>query len=188
MPALYRRAAAAGKRPDLMRPMRQLHATIGWECTRHCSAAVSSRFCPHHAPTVSQCPSMIGRRGYSMARREPEPGAGSAFMGAAAASFATGPTLILTYGIYTMLTDPAAADMDASELGSLGSFTVFSSFICLIGSIPAAALNAIALNHLVHRGKDAVWWAIMGGGIIGLLVAFIMTGLFARAPDFRFDT
>ena len=107
-------------------------------------------------------------------------------MGAAAASFATGPTLILTYGIYTMLTDPAAADMDASELGSLGSFTVFSSFICLIGSIPAAALNAIALNHLVHRGKDAVWWAIMGGGIIGLLVAFIMTGLFDRAPDFRF--
>ena len=112
-----------------------------------------------------------------MTRRDPEPGTGSAFMGAAAASFATGPTLILTYGIYAMLADPTASDMDARELGTLGTLIGFSSVICLIGSIPAATLNAIALNHLVHRERDAVWWAMTSGAIVGLLVALIwMTG------------
>lgn len=108
-------------------------------------------------------------------------------MGAAAASFATGPTLILTYGIYAMLTDPGATDMDARELGSLGSMIAFSSFICLIGSIPAAALNAIALNHLTHWERDAVWWAIASGNIIGLIVAFIMAGLIDSPPNLRFE-
>jgi len=112
-----------------------------------------------------------------MTRRDPEPGTGSAFMGAAAASFATGPTLILTYGIYAMLADPAASDMDARELGTLGTLIGFSSVICLIGSIPAATFNAIALNHLVHRERDAVWWAMTSGAIVGLLVALIMSNL-----------
>ena len=119
-----------------------------------------------------------------MARTEHEPGTGSAFMGAAAASFATGPTLILTYGIYAMLTDPNATDMDIRELGSIGSLIGLSSFICLIGSIPAAAVNAIALSHLVHRAKDAVWWAISSGGIIGVLVLLILSNPFDRTPDF----
>ena len=102
-------------------------------------------------------------------------------MGAAAASFATGPTLVVTFGIYDMLTGqtmPSFLELS----GMLGALIGFSTVICLIGSIPAAALNAIALNHLAHRERDAVWWAMTTGGLIGLLVAIIMSNLFNNTP------
>jgi hypothetical protein len=120
-----------------------------------------------------------------MTRSDDEPSTGWAFLGTAAASFATGPTLMLTYGIHAMLTDPTATDMDAQELGALGTILVYSSFMCLIGSIPAATVNAIALSRLAHSERDAVWWAIASGGIIGLLVAFIINGSVGE-PNLRF--
>jgi hypothetical protein len=107
-------------------------------------------------------------------------------MGAAAASLATGPTLVVTFGIYEMLVDHGEARQVPSFLefsGMLGAFVVYSAFICLIGSIPAAALNAVALNHLAHNERDAVWWAMTTGGLIGLLVIIILNGLAGSTLD-----
>jgi len=55
----------------------------------------------------------------------------------------------------------------------------YSSLICLLGSIPAASLNAIVLNISARRSVDEVLWAASCGGAVGLLTAAIFAIIFA---------
>ena len=111
-----------------------------------------------------------------------EPRKGRVFIGIAAASLATGPTLVLLavcYWSWTRLGGPGTGD-----LGSWFSLLFFSALICLIGSIPAACLNAILLAFGARRGLDMIWWATGSGSAIGVLVAFLLFGL-GSAEDFK---
>jgi hypothetical protein len=103
------------------------------------------------------------------------PRKGRLFIGIAAASLATGPTLMLLAAMYSWSTVPDR--FSSSDLAELPSILFFSALICLIGSIPAACLNAILLGFGARRGLDIVWWAMGSGGAIGVLVAFILLGL-----------
>lgn len=112
-----------------------------------------------------------------------EPGLGRALAGAAAASVATGPTLVLLGRIGDVITGSQA--MGYWRTDDLGALIVDSSLFCLIGSVPAASVNAAVLSHLARRARDAVWWAMASGGVIGFLGAMIMNGLIpglAEAP------
>ena len=105
-----------------------------------------------------------------------KPGGGSIFVGVAAQSFATGPTLMLLFSIYSIVFDGGTLKFD--DLQDIPRVVFFSSLICLIGSIPAASVNAIVLGASVRKNLDVVWWAMFTGGVIGLLTAAILVGLF----------
>ena len=109
-----------------------------------------------------------------------EPRKGRMFIGIAAASFATGPTLVLFATIHQLVMEPN----DHWQVGGWLAIMFYSSLICLIGSIPAAGLNAIVLSSTARKGIDAAWWAVGSGGLIGLVVAVIIFDLLA---DGRLD-
>jgi hypothetical protein len=104
------------------------------------------------------------------------PRIGWAFVGVAAASLATGPTLVLLAGVRELLDGaPTLGDLPLQRwLATMA----YSSLICLIGSIPAASLNAIVLGVSARKNVDIIWWAMFCGGVIGLLTAAILASLF----------
>jgi hypothetical protein len=104
------------------------------------------------------------------------PGIGWAFVGVAAPSLATGPTLVLLAGIRELLDGlPTLGDL---PLQRWWGTMAYSSLICLIGSIPAASLNAIVLGVSARKNVDVVWWAMSCGGAIGLVTAAIFAIIF----------
>jgi hypothetical protein len=104
------------------------------------------------------------------------PGIGWAFVGVAAASLATGPTLVLLAGVRELLDGlPTLSDLPLQRWLTI---MFYGSLICLIGSIPAASLNGIVLGVSTRKNVDIVWWAIFCGGVIGLLTAAILASLF----------
>lgn len=111
-----------------------------------------------------------------MLRPGRRPRIGWAFVGIAAASLATGPTLVLLAGIRQLL--DGLTTLDDFLLQRWLATMAESSLICLIGSIPAASLNAIVLGVGARKSLDAAWWAMFCGGVIGLLTAAILASLF----------
>src|SRR5688572_26569952 len=99
---------------------------------------------------------------------------GLAFVGAAAASFATGPTLVLLLSFHELVT--RSKTFDDWQIGGWVSIAAYSSIFCTIGSIPAAALNAFALSRFAQRGADEAVVAAISGGTIGFLVALLFMG------------
>jgi hypothetical protein len=99
---------------------------------------------------------------------------GLAFVGAAAASFATGPTLVLLLSLHELFRP--SSTFDDWRLGGWVSMAAYSSIFCLIGSIPAAALNAFMLSRFARRGADEAVVAAISGGTIGFLVALLFMG------------
>lgn len=102
------------------------------------------------------------------------PRRGMAFVGAAAASFATGPTLILLLSLHAFVT--RSTTFDDWHVGRWVAMAVYSAFLCLIGSIPAAAVNAFTLSRFAQRGADEAVVAAISGGTIGFLVALLFMG------------
>jgi hypothetical protein len=105
------------------------------------------------------------------------PPRGRPFVGAAAASFATGPTLVLLFGLFELVRDWPA--FNGARLGGWITIAAYSIFICLVGSIPAASLNAVVLSRFARRGADEAVVAAISGGIIGFLVAMIFVASFS---------
>jgi hypothetical protein len=103
-------------------------------------------------------------------------GIGWALVGIAAASLATGRTLVMLGGVHALL--DGLANLDNLLLRRWLATMAYSSLICLIGSIPAASLNAIVLGVSARKNVDIVWWAMFCGGVIGLLTAAILASLF----------
>ena len=99
---------------------------------------------------------------------------GLAFVGAAAAAFATGPTLVLLLSLHGLIT--RSTMFDEWQVGGWVSMAAYSSIFCLIGSIPAAALNAFMLSRFAQRGADEAVVAAISGGTIGFLVALLFMG------------
>lgn len=100
-----------------------------------------------------------------------KPGGGSIFVGIAAQSFATGPTLILLLVVYSIVFDDGT--FGSPNLRNIPSIVFFSSLFCLIGSVPAACINAAILSQAAKHGRDALWLSAASGGLIGLAVALI---------------
>ena len=100
---------------------------------------------------------------------------GLAFAGAAAAAFATGPTLVLLLSLHELITH--SKTFDDWQIGGWVSVAAYSSIFCMIGSIPAAALNAFTLSRFAQRGADEAVVAAISGGTIGFLVALVFMGL-----------
>jgi hypothetical protein len=105
------------------------------------------------------------------------PPRGRAFVGAAAASFATGPTLVLLFGLFELVRHWPA--FNGARLGGWIAIAAYSIFICLVGSIPAASLNAVVLSRFARRGADEAVVAAISGGTIGCLVAIIFVASFS---------
>jgi len=105
------------------------------------------------------------------------PPRGRAFVGAAAASFATGPTLVLLFGLFELVRDWPA--FNGPRLGGWITIAAYSIFICLVGSIPAASLNAVVLSRFARRGADEAVVSAISGGTIGFLVAIIFVAGFS---------
>ena len=103
------------------------------------------------------------------------PPRGRAFVGAAAASFATGPTLVLLFGLFELVRHWPA--FNGARLGGWIAIAAYSIFICLVGSIPAASLNAVVLSRFARRGADEAVVAAISGGTIGFLVAIIFVAI-----------
>jgi hypothetical protein len=105
------------------------------------------------------------------------PPRGRAFVGAAAASFATGPTLVLLFGLFELVRYWPA--FNGPRLGGWITIAAYSIFICLVGSIPAASLNAVVLSRFARRGADEAVVSAISGGTIGFLVAIIFVAGFS---------
>ena len=105
------------------------------------------------------------------------PPRGRAFVGAAAASFATGPTLVLLFGLFELVRHWPA--FNGARLGGWIAIAAYSIFVCLVGSIPAASLNAVVLSRFARRGADEAVVAAISGGTIGFLVAMIFVASFS---------
>jgi hypothetical protein len=103
------------------------------------------------------------------------PPSGRAFAGAAAASFATGPTLVLLFGLFELVR--YWPEFNGARLGGWLTIAAYSVFVALIGSIPAASLNAFVLGRFARRGADEAVVAAISGGTIGCLVAIILVAL-----------
>ena len=113
------------------------------------------------------------RKGLAMSYVDGSPGLGATVIGVAAASIATGPTLMALFGIVDLLLQG-----DRSTLSSLGAewgstFFVFVTLMSLIGSIPAACLNAYLLRLGARNEMDGPWFAALSGAVIGALAAVV---------------
>jgi hypothetical protein len=82
------------------------------------------------------------------------PGRGRIFLGIAAAAFATGPCMAALIGIASLI-DIDDVGRLLQELGKLPRIALFSSLLCLIGSVPAACINAYALNRAARDELDS---------------------------------
>ena len=103
------------------------------------------------------------------------PPRGRALVGAAAASFATGPTLVLLFGLFELVR--YWPGVDGPRLGGWITIAAYSIFVALVGSIPAASLNAFVLGRFARRGADEAVVAAVSGGTIGFLVAFVIVAI-----------
>jgi len=65
------------------------------------------------------------------------------------------------------------------RLGGWITIAAYSIFICLVGSIPAASLNAVVLSRFARRGADEAVVSAISGGTIGFLVAIIFVAGFS---------
>jgi hypothetical protein len=101
-----------------------------------------------------------------------KPGIGRAIAGVAAAALATGPTVILWLQILDMLLGESGAPL----FGMLG-LMVLASLFGLIGSLPAACVNAFILGLAARHDKDEAWLSAVSGALIAMLVAVVMGGL-----------
>lgn len=100
------------------------------------------------------------------------PPRGRALVGTAAASFATGPTLVVLFELVGNW--PA---FNGARLGGWLTIAAYSVFVALIGSIPAASLNAFVLGRFAQRGADEAVVAAISGGTIGFLVAIVIVAI-----------
>ena len=103
------------------------------------------------------------------------PGRGAIFVGIAAAAFATGPCMMALIGIADMLDGFDHADRWMETIGKLPRVVFFSSLICLVGSAPAACVNAYVLNRAARAARDSAWVALFSGAVIGIVVLLILT-------------
>ena len=101
-----------------------------------------------------------------------KPGIGRAIAGVAAAALATGPTVILWLVILDMLLGESGAGM-----GGTLAIMVFASLFGLIGSLPAACLNALVLGLAARHDKDEAWLSAVSGALIAMLVAVVMSAM-----------
>lgn len=58
-------------------------------------------------------------------------------------------------------------------MSGFASVLLLASLFGLIGSLPAAFVNAIVVHFAARRGKDAAWLSAASGALIGTLAAFI---------------
>jgi ABC-type branched-subunit amino acid transport system permease subunit len=75
------------------------------------------------------------------------------------------------------MTSLSAGTLDVSRMPRLGGIPLsllFASLICLIGSVPAACVNAYILSRAANNEMDAPWFSALSGGLIGALVAMLM--------------
>lgn len=112
------------------------------------------------------------------------PGRGSIFLGIAAASFGTGPTLIVLIAIESALTLYSRSrgafldwDNDHFEWGSMPMLLGVASLFGLVGSIPAACLNAYILNRAAQNSMDAFWFSMISGAAIGTIALMVVSGI-----------
>ncbi len=103
------------------------------------------------------------------------PGRGTIFIGIAAAAFATGPCMMALIGLADMLDGFDHADRWMETIGKLPRVVFFSSLICLVGSAPAACVNAYVLNRAARATRDSAWVAILSGAVIAVVVLLILT-------------
>lgn len=62
-------------------------------------------------------------------------------------------------------------------LGRLPRLMFFSSLICLVGSAPAACVNAYILSRAARATHDSAWVAMLSGAVIGVVVLLILAGI-----------
>lgn len=95
-------------------------------------------------------------------------------VGPAAASLATGPTLVLLLAIYVLCTRSS----NFLHLDGLIAMMGYSVLFCLIAS--AAMLNALVLDQLARRAADHAIVAAISGALIGLLVTMVFAHMAPR--------
>lgn len=112
------------------------------------------------------------------------PGRGSIFVGIAVASFATGPCLIFLIAIVSALTLYGRSrgvfldwDNDGIRLSSIPMLLGLASLFGLVGSIPAACLNAFILHRAARNNMDAFWFSMISGAAIGTIALMVVSGI-----------
>ncbi|WP_162916633.1 hypothetical protein [Dongia deserti] len=69
------------------------------------------------------------------------------------------------------------------DLQDLAEMFLYSTLAGLVGSVPAAAINAILLAWLARRGRDAGWLAIASGGSLGFVIGGALATLVLAMND-----
>ena len=112
------------------------------------------------------------------------PRRGGIFLGIAAASFGTGPALVVLITIGSALTLYSRSrgafldwDNDHIEWSSMPMLLGVSSLFCLVGSIPAACLNAFILHRAARNSMDAFWVSMISGAAIGTIALVVVGGI-----------
>lgn len=111
------------------------------------------------------------------------PGKGTTFVGIAAASFATGPCMMALGAIGGFLGSERGSSIFRPQWSTILQVAIFSSLLCLIGSIPAASVNAYVVHRAARSGKDTIWVSALSGGIIGVVTFAALVFLFGGAAE-----
>ena len=108
--------------------------------------------------------------------RPEKPGIGKTIVGVAVAALATGPTVVALSWLAGMLLDqwPLGPMNDGGVL----PFMVIASLFGLIGSLPAACVNAVVLSLAARNDEDAAWLSAISGAVIAMLVAVLMAAAY----------
>lgn len=104
--------------------------------------------------------------------RPQKPGLGKVIVGIAAAALATGPTVVVMSSIMGMLLGASPLGLMAGE--SIIPLMLVASLFGLIGSLPAACVNALVLSLAARNDKDEAWLSAVSGALIAMLVAVLM--------------
>jgi hypothetical protein len=105
------------------------------------------------------------------------PGRGSTAIGIAAASAAAGPTLMAFFALADLLLQGRRSMLSSVGADWGATFFFFVTVMSLIGSVPAACLNAYLLRLAARNGMTGPWTAALSGAVIGALAALVLGGL-----------
>ncbi len=98
------------------------------------------------------------------------PGRATIFVAIAVTAFATGPCMLAVFAAFDLLFGsgtPFRHDMTIDRAPMIIGFVTAGA---LVGSIPAACLNAYLLNRAARNDMDAPWFSFLSGALMGVLV------------------
>jgi hypothetical protein len=117
------------------------------------------------------------------------PGRGSIFVAIAVTAFATGPCMLAILTMAEILFRPGLPFVGRMTLDQVPGILGFFTVAALVGSIPAACLNAYLLNGAAASERDAIWYAPLSGAFAGAIVLILLAMLlgipFFEQPSVR---